>query len=364
MNNLVLLAEFGRFGGTRTYFIQLVKLYIKKDIKVTVLLRKDQLDRDILVLLKENDVEIHIRPNFKVIGQTFPGYIFLYFLEFFYWKIRFVTSKLTVVLSGVGYFEYLASLIIFNRSLFVVHSYPVGKIRYISYLSKYLINKNKYILTVSNYSKEKIVENFSIRDSSLVQVINNTCDYGGERDNKISLNKNIVTFGHLEKYKNPEYWLKVAEEVCKIDKDVSFAWFGEGSWEEIIKLKIIKGGLGKRIKLFKFVNNPREVLCDSYLYFQPSLVESFGLSVLEAMSLGIPSVVSNEGGLPELVKDNVNGLVFDNFDVSNTANTIMKIVNDEKFRNRLSSNCMEIYKNKYSPNIWEEKMFKLHQTIC
>ena len=44
-------------------------------------------------------------------------------------------------------------------------------------------------------------------------------------------------------------------------------------------------------------------------YFQPSRSESFGMAVLEAMSLGITPIVSNQGALPEIVKD--CGMIFD-----------------------------------------------------
>ena len=49
-------------------------------------------------------------------------------------------------------------------------------------------------------------------------------------------------------------------------------------------------------------------------YFQPSRSESFGMAVLEAMSLGITPIVSNKGALPEIVKD--CGIIFD-FSVEN-----------------------------------------------
>lgn len=44
-------------------------------------------------------------------------------------------------------------------------------------------------------------------------------------------------------------------------------------------------------------------------YFQPSRSESFGVAVLEAMSLGVTPIVSNRGALPEIVKD--CGIIFD-----------------------------------------------------
>jgi glycosyltransferase involved in cell wall biosynthesis len=60
----------------------------------------------------------------------------------------------------------------------------------------------------------------------------------------------------------------------------------------------------------------------------PSQMESFGLAALEAMACGVPAIATRVGGVPELIDDNVNGLLFEIGDVDAMASAAVALLND------------------------------------
>lgn len=70
-------------------------------------------------------------------------------------------------------------------------------------------------------------------------------------------------------------------------------------------------------------------------------VETFGLTILEAMTYGIPTIVPNVGGPAELVEDGVNGYTVDPLNLSYISKKIEELMNDDKLHKKLSDNALQ-----------------------
>ena len=81
--------------------------------------------------------------------------------------------------------------------------------------------------------------------------------------------------------------------------------------------------------LAAFLKKPEQILAISDLYLQASEHESFGLSILEAMSCGVPAVATEVGGVPELVEHGVSGLLSQVGDFETLADNAIKILKEE-----------------------------------
>ena len=68
------------------------------------------------------------------------------------------------------------------------------------------------------------------------------------------------------------------------------------------------------------------------------------------MSCGIPSVVTNVGGLPEVTKDNYNGFVIKNYDYKDFAKKILILINDKSIYTKFSTNSFNRFKSNFSVN--------------
>jgi N-acetyl-alpha-D-glucosaminyl L-malate synthase BshA len=68
-------------------------------------------------------------------------------------------------------------------------------------------------------------------------------------------------------------------------------------------------GIGDRVFFLGKLKNPLEALAISDLFLLPSESESFGLAALEALACGIPVVATEAGGLPEVIRHGVSGML-------------------------------------------------------
>jgi glycosyltransferase involved in cell wall biosynthesis len=171
----------------------------------------------------------------------------------------------------------------------------------------------------------------------------------------------VTTLGHVETYKNPFVWIEVARKCIENNPSIklSFVWAGDGTLFNDCVKKVNSYGLNREIRFIGPASNTSELLCRTDIYFQPSLIESFGLSVLEAMSNHRPCVVSNRGGLPEVVTDEVSGFLVDPDDIENMSLKINLLVQNQKIREDMGRKAYNQYMTRFSKPVWENKMLDI-----
>ena len=98
-------------------------------------------------------------------------------------------------------------------------------------------------------------------------------------------------------------FIDIIAPVMKKLKNTTAVMIGEGELRSSIEKKIKEYDLSDRIELLGFVNNPYPIIRESKVMIMPSRWEGFGLVAVEALSLGIPVICSNVGGLPGIVDD-------------------------------------------------------------
>ncbi|MBW2291239.1 MAG: glycosyltransferase family 4 protein [Deltaproteobacteria bacterium] len=79
-----------------------------------------------------------------------------------------------------------------------------------------------------------------------------------------------------------------------------------------------------------------------------SRAEPFGLVLLEAMRAGVPIVASNAGGVPEIVSDGVNGLLFESEDAQGLADALLRIARDPQLADRLVAEGHRVVESDFS----------------
>jgi glycosyltransferase involved in cell wall biosynthesis len=246
--------------------------------------------------------------------------------------------------------------------LYILHTVPETSFRYLPrfYLRIGSLLRKNSVMTVSKAAAETISITMGI-PLAKISVVYNSCpsiQHNLKADLPI-----VVTVGHCVPYKNPHGWLKVAQQVINNVEDVTFVWLGEGELLAPMREMVKTLGLEDRVLLPGFVPEPYTWYEKSQVYFQPSLRESHGIAVLEAMSHALPCVVANTGGLPESVAEDETGFVCSVGDVACFADRILNLLRNPELRESMGCAGRLRTEKYFSEKEQEHKIMALYDCL-
>jgi len=154
----------------------------------------------------------------------------------------------------------------------------------------------------------------------------------------------FIYVGRLDKVKCVDLIIKASKILKDKGYNFSIAIVGDGPWKNDIKRLIHKYNLGKHIHLVGYLNQKDifTYIISSKFLILPSSYESDPLVVKEALSLGVPCIVSSIPALREKIKNKFNGFLFKNLDYESLADIMERALNlDEKEYEILSRNARE-----------------------
>lgn len=131
--------------------------------------------------------------------------------------------------------------------------------------------------------------------------------------------------------------------------DLSIDFYGVGELEKF-SAYINKKGLNSRVFIKGWVNEQEkaEVLQNTDILVLPSHFEAFGMVLVEAMGYEVPVIASSVGGVPEVMEDGKNGLLFNAGNIRELADTISRLVCDRNLRIEMGKNGRNMALNKFS----------------
>jgi glycogen synthase len=101
----------------------------------------------------------------------------------------------------------------------------------------------------------------------------------------------------------------------------------------------------------------------SRLLLMPSLFETFGLVALEAMSVGLPSVVYSETALEEIIEDNFNGRIIQHSNIKKLNEEVSALFKNKNELDRMSKNSIIKYNREYELNKNIKKILKIYNKV-
>ena len=106
-----------------------------------------------------------------------------------------------------------------------------------------------------------------------------------------------------------------------------------------------------------------EALSKMDLFCVTSVSESFGVSVLEAMSVGIPVVATDAPGFKEIIENNKTGILVPRRDTDMICNAMYNLMKNEEMRKTLSMNAMKMVKDKFELKNNVNDMISLYEKV-
>jgi glycosyltransferase involved in cell wall biosynthesis len=148
--------------------------------------------------------------------------------------------------------------------------------------------------------------------------------------------------------KGHEILIRAFKEVKKDIKRARLIIVGEGPLDNMLHDLVDRLGLSDSVLFTGFQMDVAAIISSFDVAVLPSYFEGMGRVLLEAMAMEKPVVASRVGGIPDLVKDNVNGLLITPGDVKGLADALKKLLNDKRLANIMGRDGRKGITDKYS----------------
>ena len=184
-----------------------------------------------------------------------------------------------------------------------------------------------HIMTVSNLTRKLVIEKYH-QDPRKVTTVHNAVEPLEHVENFVKKPRKdkVVTFlGRITMQKGPEYFVEAAHRVIQRTKNVRFVMAGSGDMMDAMIDLAAKRGIADRFHFpgFQRGSEVHEMLAQSDVYIMPSVSEPFGISPLEAMQVGTPSIISYQSGCAEIL---THVIKTDYWDIDAMADAVYSIV--------------------------------------
>ncbi len=185
------------------------------------------------------------------------------------------------------------------------------------------------IIAVSNLTRNTIIEKYGI-DEAKVTTVYNAVEPIPDQEKvamKRGIEDKVVTFlGRVTLQKGPEYFVQAAEKVLRKMDNVRFVMAGSGELLERMITWTASVGIADRFHFTGFLKGEDvfRMFSISDVYVMPSVSEPFGISPLEAMQSNVPTIISNQSGVAEILK---YAIKTDFWDVDAMADAIYGLLN-------------------------------------
>ena len=183
------------------------------------------------------------------------------------------------------------------------------------------------VVTVSDLTRNIVINRYGI-DPAKVVTVHNAVDFSGRENIEVEkgVKEKVVTFlGRITFQKGPEYFIEAAAKVLKRTKNVRFVMAGSGDMMNRAIRQVARLGISDRFHFTGVLRgmDVQKMFALSDVYIMPSVSEPFGISPLEAMRTGVPSIISKQSGAAEVLK---YALKVDFWDVDALADDIYALI--------------------------------------
>ncbi len=216
------------------------------------------------------------------------------------------------------------------------------------------------IITPSEFVKRKIQEdNINLKN---IEVIPNFVDINKFQNYQIEDENYVLFSGRLSIEKGI---INVVKAFSNIPNGKLYI-AGNGPEKDNITKIIRDNQLEKKVKLLGFLSQEelKEYLRKATCLVLPSIwYENCPYSIIEAFAMGKPVISTQVGGIPELVKENVNGFLYDYDNIEELTKILNNILQNKEKAKKLGENAKLDAINRYSKEAYYNKIMQIYSKV-
>ncbi len=372
-------------GGIARVVHDLSKRLIKDGHEVTVVTYKEG---DLPDYENDKGVKVYRVPNFEINPNNFIDWVM---------QLNFnLIAKASEIIAKEGKFDVIHAhdwLVTYSAKTLknsfgiplvaTIHATEAGRNGGIHDETQRYINDSEWLLT---YEASEVIVNSSFMKSEIqrlfglpydkINVIPNGLnmtafsglekDYGFRRQYAADNEKIILTMGRMVYEKGIQHLIAAMPKILANYHDAKLVVVGKGGMIDDLKMQADALGISQKVYFAGFLNSRKVPIyqCSDIAVF-PSTYEPFGIVALEAMLAGIPTVVSDVGGLGEIIKHGINGMKSYAGNPNSIADSILELLyNPELCANITKTAKAEVKENYNWTKIAQDTHFIYQKAIC
>lgn len=374
-------------GGIARVVHDLSKRLIKDGHEVTVVTYRDNAD----VPEYENDkgVNVYRVDNYMIHPNNFIDWIM---------QLNFnMLSKATEIINKEGGFDVIHAhdwLVTYAAKslknaydipiVATIHATEAGRNSGIHDETQRYINDTEWLLTYeatevivnSNYMKNEIQRLFGLPFDKINVIPNGINlsnftgierDYDFRRQYAMDNEKIILYVGRLVYEKGVQHLIAAMPKILSNYNDAKLIIAGRGGMMDELRAEASNLGLNDKIYFTGYLNSKqvqKMYKCADVAVF-PSTYEPFGIVTLEAMLAGVPTVVSDVGGLDEIVTHGVDGMKSYAGNANSIADSVTALLYDHQLATNVSKKAKQKVKDQFNwEKIAQDTHFTYEKAIC
>jgi len=175
----------------------------------------------------------------------------------------------------------------------------------------------------------------------------------------------FVCLGRLVFYKNVEVVLKSFKIVTKEFPDAKLVIAGDGPYKKSLQELAKKLDINNNITFTGYVTAQQKIklLAESNALLFPSVIEGFGLVMLESFQQNRPVLVSDVPPMSDIIEHKKTGLIIDPYDEKKWADAIIWLIKNPQKSEIMGKNGNELLKTKYTEKLFYEKLVKMYKDV-
>ncbi len=326
-------------GGAESYVHELAKRWVKEGNFVSVFCGNDS----------------HSPRNEVIDGVSIVrrgGLYMVYLWAFLYYVLRF-RGKYDVIIDCENGLPFFTPLYAKKPVFLLIHHihqevfrqqlrFPLSSVaRFLEASVMTRVYRNNQVITVSESSKNDILK-LGLGKKSEVSIVHPGIETSLFKKKEKSESPLFSYVGRLKPYKNVDVAIRAFDQVVKSYPQATLLIIGDGESLSDLQKLTHELNIDNNVTFAGRVSDVQKarLLAKSWVALQPSMVEGWGITVIESNACGTPVIASDVAGLRDSVVNGQTGILVPVKDIDGFAHVMIDFILDEKYREDISKNAL------------------------
>ena len=163
--------------------------------------------------------------------------------------------------------------------------------------------------------------------------------------------------------KGHRYVLEAAARLVRDIPELKIIFLGQGAYSGELEKMVSELHLESVVQFAGFRNDMPKILPCLDVVILPSLMEGLGVSLLQASACGVPVIGTRVGGVPEAVRDGLNGIIVEPGDSAGIYTAARKILTDKALAQKMGSAGKRLVKDVFAPDVMAKAYLEEYQAL-